>query len=255
MRSLPPRKPEPSARLSGPAPSRQEPVAKRNRLLALYLLIALLALTAAGCADPAADAPDAVVEEPAAEPAPAAMEPVAADVYGLSDDSTIGFTGSKVTGSHEGGFKSFKGTVSVAGGKVEGSSVEVTIDTTSLWADNDKLAGHLKGGDFFDVEAHPAASFTSTEIAAGEGGYTLTGNLDLHGVTKQISFPATIEVGDSGFAAKAEFSINRFDFGIVYAGRADDLIREEVLIKLDLRSASHGDAGDGAEEPEAKTAD
>ncbi len=224
------------------------------RSLPLYLLFALLALAAAGCADPAADAPDAVVEEPAAAPAPAAEEPVAADVYGLSEDSTIGFVGSKVTGSHEGGFKSFTGTVSVAGGMAEGSSVEVTIDATSLWADNDKLAGHLKSADFFDVEAHPTASFNSTGIAAGEGGYTLTGNLDLHGVTKQISFPASIEISDAGFSAKAEFSINRMDFGIAYAGKADDLIREEVLIKLDLRSASDDVAGGGTEEPPAGTA-
>ncbi len=211
----------------------------------LFLLLAILALAAAGCADPAADAPDAVVEEPAAEPAPAPApeEAMAADVYGLSEDSTIGFVGSKVTGSHEGGFKSFTGTVSVVGGTPEGSSVEVTIDTTSLWADSEKLAGHLKSADFFDVATHPSASFQSTEIAAGEDGtYTLTGNLDLHGVTKQISFPATIEVGEGGFTAKADFSINRMDFGIVYAGRADDLIREEVLIKLDLRSAAAGDA-------------
>ncbi len=217
----------------------------------LCLLFALLALTA-GCADPAADAPDAVVEEPAAEPAPPAEEAVAADVYQLSEESTIGFVGSKVTGSHEGGFKSFTGTVSVAGGTPEGSSVEVNIDTTSLWSDNEKLTTHLKSADFFDVENHPTSSFKSTGIvAAEEGGYTLTGNLDLHGVTKQISFPATIDVGADGFTASAEFSINRFDFGIVYAGRADDLIREEVLIKLDLKSASNGGGSEEAEQPEA----
>lgn len=223
------------------------------RSLPLYLLFAVIAFAAAGCADPAADAPDAVVEEPAAEPAPAAEEPAAdADVYSLSEDSTIGFVGSKVTGSHEGGFKSFTGTVSVTGGTPEGSSVEVSIDTTSLWSDDERLTGHLKSADFFDVEQFPTASFTSTEIAAADGGgYTLTGNLDLHGVTKQISFPATIAVSEGGFTAQAEFSINRFDFGIVYAGKADDLIREEVLIKLDLRSASADGGEPAAEEPAA----
>lgn len=214
----------------------------------LPLLFALFALATVGCADPAANAPDAVVEEPAATPAPA-EEKMAATSYALSPDSKVDFVGSKVTGSHEGGFKSFTGSVSVTDGTPEGSSVAVTIDTTSLWSDNENLTGHLKSPDFFDVEAHPTASFTSTEIAAAdEGGYTLTGNLDLHGVTKQISFPATIEVNDQGFSANAEFSINRMDFGIVYAGKADDLIREEVLIKLDLRSASE-DAAAG--EPEA----
>ncbi len=213
----------------------------------LHLLFAVLALVAAGCADPAADAPDAVVVEPAADPVTTTEETVTGDVspratelnnYSLSADSTIGFVGSKVTGSHEGGFKSFTGTVSVAGGAPEGSSVEVTIDATTLWADSERLAGHLRGADFFDVSTYPTAAFKSTEIAANDdGSYTLTGNLDLHGVVKQISFPASIEVTEHGFSATAEFSINRMDFEIVYPGKPNDLIREEVLIKLDLRSA------------------
>ncbi len=215
------------------------------RTLPLYLLFAFLALVAVGCADPAADAPDAVVQEPAAAPAPAAEETATA-AYGLSEDSTIGFVGSKVTGSHEGGFKSFTGKVSVTGASAEGSSVEVSIDATSLWADNEKLAGHLKSADFFDVETHPTASFQSTGIAANEDGtHTLTGNLELHGVTKQISFPADVKVSQLGFRATAEFSINRMDFGIVNPGKADDLIREEVLIKLDLGSATYEEAVGG----------
>ena len=77
---------------------------------------------------------------------------------------------------------------------------------------------------------------------AGEGivegdGYSVTGTLDLHGVTKNISFPATIEVSDDGVRAQAEFVIKRFDFGIVYPGKADDLIRDEVVIRLDLQAS------------------
>ncbi|MCP3959696.1 MAG: YceI family protein [bacterium] len=218
----------------------------------LYLLLAaLLSFAAFGCANPADDAPDAVVQEPAAEPEPAA-ETVESAVYSLSADSKIGFVGAKVTGSHEGGFEKFMGTVAIAGGTAEGSSVEVTIDTTSLWADHEDLTGHLKSADFFDVENHPTATFESTGISANDDGtYTMTGNLDLHGVTKQISFPADIEVVEAGFAAIAEFSINRMDFEIVYPGRKDDLIRDEVLIRLDLRSEGMGEAGDGEGEAEA----
>ena len=209
------------------------------------LFIALLSFAAFGCANPADDAPDAVVQEPAAEPEPA-PESAETAVYSLSADSTIGFVGAKVTGSHDGGFEKFTGTVAVAGGTAEGSSVEVTIDTTSLWSDNDQLTGHLKSADFFDVETYPTATFKSTEISSNEDGtYTLTGNLDLHGVTKQISFPADIEVVEAGFAATAEFSINRMDFEIVYPGRPDDLIRDEVLIKLDLRSEGMGEEAEG----------
>lgn len=216
-----------------------------NKKLPLYLLGALLLVLAVACADPAADAPQAEVSAPAPEETPA-EEPAAAMTYDeLSADSKIGFVGSKVTGSHEGGFNTFTGSVAVAGDSPAGSSVEVEIDATSLWADDDRLTGHLKSADFFDVENYPTATFQSSQIAANDDGtYTVTGNLDLHGVTKQISFPASIELTEGGFVATAEFAIKRFDFGIEYPGKADDLIRDDVLIKLDLRSAMAGVEGE-----------
>lgn len=221
-----------------------------KKTLPLYLLAGAL-LLAFGCANPAADAPQAEVSEPAAEPAAAA--PVeGTEVYEISDDSTIGFVGSKVTGSHDGGFESFAGTVTVTDGTVAGSAVDVVIDTTSLWSDTERLTGHLKSPDFFDVERFPTASFSSTSITPNDDGtYTVTGNLELHGVTKQISFPAAIELTDEGFHAKAEFAIKRYDFGIEYPGKQDDLIRDDVLIKLDLRSQSLAELDAAAADEEA----
>ena len=85
------------------------------------------------------------------------------------------------------------------------------------------------------MENHPEASFESTSIEpAAEGGFTVSGNLTLHGVTKGVSFPATIEIAESGVRAQAEFFVMRFDFGLEYPGRPDDLIRDEVVIKFDL---------------------
>ncbi len=210
----------------------------RRFLLSMALTMSALSfLVTVGCADPAANAPDAVVSAPAPTPAPAAAA-VSGTQYTISaEGSTVGFVGSKVTGSHEGGFKTVSGTITVVGADVTTGSVDVNIDTTSLWSDAEDLTAHLKSPDFFEVETYPTAKFTSTAIAAGtDGSHTVTGNLELHGVTKQISFPATITVGEAEVTAKAEFSIKRFDFGIVYAGKADNLIRDEVLIKLDLKA-------------------
>lgn len=220
-----------------------------KRTLPLCLLFGTLLLTF-GCADPAADAPQAEVAEPAAEPAAApAME--GARVYGFSDDSTVSFVGSKVTGAHDGGFESFDGTIAVADGTVEGSSVEVVIDTTSLWTDTERLTGHLKSADFFEVETYPTATFRSSSITPNDDGtYTVTGNLDLHGVTKQISFPATVALTEDGFTAEAEFAIKRYDFGIEYPGKPDDLIRDDVLVKLDLRSGELASMDEEMTEPD-----
>ena len=109
------------------------------------------------------------------------------------------------------------------------ASIEITIQTESLYADEEKLTKHLKSPDFFDVEKFPTATFKSTAIEKTDDGHTITGDLTLHGVTKRVSFPATVTVTDGQVTANSEFSINRKDFGIVYPGMPDDLIRDLVV--------------------------
>jgi polyisoprenoid-binding protein YceI len=196
-------------------------------------LFALLALT--GCSNPAEDKPEAKVEEPA-DLAP----PSDGDTYVLSDESSITWVGSKVTGSHDGGFNTFSGEIVLVDGDPAASSVYVLIDATSIWSDHEKLTGHLKSADFFDVENFPTAAFTSTAIAPTGDGYEVTGNLELHGVNKSVTFPATIAVEEGRITAQAEFFIKRYDFGIVYPGKPDDLIRDEVVIKFDLVAVPTG---------------
>jgi len=205
-----------------------------TKTMTLVGFVLLAALTA--CANPADNVPAAAVSEPV-EASPGAE----GQVFQITEESTVGFIGSKITGSHKGGFSVVQGEISVVAGDPAQSTVHLEIDTTTLWADNEKLTGHLKSPDFFDVQAHPTAEFTSTEIVVAEQGYMITGNLNLHGVTKSISFPATIHIEDGKVTAQAEFSIMRFDFDIKYAGMADDLIRDEVVISFDL-TATPADA-------------
>ncbi len=97
----------------------------------------------------------------------------------------------------------------------------------------------MKTPDFFDVAKFPDAKFESTAIkAGGEKGatHTVTGNLTMHGVTKSITFPATISVTPDTATVDATFAINRKDFGINYAGAADNLIRDDVVMKLAIRA-------------------
>ena len=99
--------------------------------------------------------------------------------------------------------------------------------------------GHLRAPDFFDVAKFPKATFTSSEIkSGGEKGatHTVTGTLDLHGVKKVLTFPATIKVEPEAVSVASEFAANRQDFGLVYPGKADDLIRDEVLLKLAVKA-------------------
>ncbi len=157
------------------------------------------------------------------------------------ENSKIEFTGSKVTGKHDGGFKQFTGYIDLVNNKAEESKVSVEIDVNSVFTDSEDLTDHLKTADFFDVAKFPKAYFTSTKIAPdaakGADNYTVTGDFDLHGQKKLITFPAKITVSDAEVGVDAEFSINRKDFGIVYAGKTDDLIRDDVVIRFNLKSA------------------
>src|ERR1700716_2318400 len=109
----------------------------------------------------------------------------------------------------------------------------------STWADNDRLNRHFKSPDFFYVGAFPQATFELMSSEKLDGSKVkLTGNLTLHGVTKQISFPAELTVNGEQAALKAEFFIKRFHFGIKYPGKANDLIRDEVVIKLDVKAVA-----------------
>lgn len=182
-----------------------------------------------------------VQEAPKAAPAKAdAAKPAAAaataSTLKLMEKSKVGFVGAKVTGDHSGGFSKISGKATLKGPELGG--LEISIKTDSVHSDAEKLTAHLKSPDFFDVAKFPESAFIASKITkkAGENGATheLEGTLELHGVKKQITFPAKLHTMDKHAMVQAEFKINRKDFGIVYPGRKDDLIKDEVLLKIDL---------------------
>ena len=155
----------------------------------LTVLSGLLLLCA--CANPAADKPKAVTSQAA----PVSSPVIAGEKYLITpDNSKIEFVGSKVTGSHHGAFAKFSGAIDYAG-QPEKSQVTITIDTSSVTTDTPDLTKHLQTADFFDVAKYPQATFVSTEMKpSGDKGatHTVAGNLTLHGVTKSVTFPATM---------------------------------------------------------------
>lgn len=197
----------------------------------LALPAALLALTLVSCENPADKTADANVKEAVVK----SSDTAGGTKYVFAPESKIEFTGSKVTGKHDGGFKSFTGHFTVKDGAPVGNDHKVVIDMNSTWSDNEKLTEHLKAPDFFDVAKFPETTFDVTEIKKdSDTAYTVSGNFKLHGVEKNISFPATVSQDGETVKIAATFDIKRKDFGIVYPGKAEDLIRDEVVIRLDL---------------------
>lgn len=123
-----------------------------------------------------------------------------------------------------GTFKDFDGTFVWDPENVSESKVEVVLQTASLDSNHAERDKHIRDKKYLHVEKYPTARFVSTKITeAGEGRLEVTGDLTLHGVTKEITFPAEV-VGEgpdpwggyrAGFAAEyvldtTEFGMNEF---------------------------------------------
>jgi polyisoprenoid-binding protein YceI len=201
------------------------------------LFPALLALSLAGCADPAANKSVAIVEDaPSVEVAATAPAP---DAHGtvLSVDrarSKLGGIGAKVTAEEPFSFSDFDGTVTLDGDTV--SKVAFTAKVASIQASNAHLTDHLKREDFLFADRYPTATFESSAITPGSDApgatHTVTGVLTIRGKSKQLTFPATITTTASDVTAKSEFVIDRRDFDVVYPGKADDLVQDKVVLQI-----------------------
>ncbi|MDI9868226.1 MULTISPECIES: YceI family protein [Flectobacillus] len=145
-----------------------------------------------------------------------AAEGLAVDTKG----SKIHWLAKKVTGQHEGFISISNGSLSVAKGKVTGGTF--TIDMKSIVCTditdagyNQKFISHITTGDFFEVEKFPTATFKITKVA----GSNITGDLTLHGITKSITFPATITSAAGKVTATAKIPVDRTDFNIKYGSK------------------------------------
>lgn len=135
--------------------------------------------------------------------------------------STIGWKGYKPTGSHEGTISLKSGTIELDKDQVTGGTFTVDMSSIKDIDASARLEGHLKSKDFFEVEAFPTSNFIITNVKAEEGKSLVSGKITIKGITKEISFPATIVVTDSKVTLKSEtIKINRADFNIKYKSKS-----------------------------------
>lgn len=148
----------------------------------------------------------------------------AADILKLNaEKSKIDFVGTKTDGKHVGGFKKFKADAMADFDDPSAGSLEITIDATSLWSDDDKLTNHLKNPDFFDVRKYPTIVFKATKISADEESAKLTGQMTMLGKTVEVTVPAKVSLTDDDITLTAEFKIDRTKWGMNYGtGKIDN---------------------------------
>ena len=144
-----------------------------------------------------------------------------------------------------GRFAKYTGAINIDDGDLTRSSVEVSIDASSIdtgVADRDT---HLRSADFFDVEKYPEITFRSTKIAPrGQNQYDVTGSFTLHGVTKEITVPVTF-MGFMGAGPNekagfsADFTLNRKDYWIVWNRALDNggtVLGDDVVISVNIEA-------------------
>jgi len=162
--------------------------------------------------------------------------------------STLQWSGyGPATKEHKGTFKITEGKLTVANGQL--ASGTFTVDVNSLNNSDlegeykGKLEAHLKSADFFNSEKYPSAKFEITGVQPLTGdsvnNYTVSGNLTLKDSTKNISFPAKINVSDASVDAKATFTINRTWWGMSYGNDqslGDKFIKPEVGVSFDIKA-------------------
>ncbi|HCQ15719.1 MAG TPA: hypothetical protein DIU20_05630, partial [Cryomorphaceae bacterium] len=175
------------------------------------------------------NAPEETVETKEAEEVAAPQE-TAATYAMVTDGDEIMWEGYKtISGdSHTGTMQVTEGSFTVENGEVTGGSF--TIDMNSIYNEDlpeegdynkAKLVGHLKSEDFFYVEKYPTATFTITSVSPVEGKegatHMVSGNLNMRGNEKNITFPAKIDVsGDKVSLTTPEFVIDRTNWEVMY---------------------------------------
>lgn len=195
-----------------------------------------------------------------------------------TQNSVVTWIGSKPTGKHNGSISIADGEIMVNNSEIVGGNF--TIDITSLKALDmeegtdgyNNLVGHLMSPDFFDAENHPTATFEVTEVkpfsaanlSADKDEYDsenkpaalsevmvenpthfISGNLTMRGTTKNITFPAHVEMNNGVIKAKANFNIDRTAWGLSYNTEAnfvdqakDKMIYDTVNVGFELEAGN-----------------
>jgi polyisoprenoid-binding protein YceI len=144
-----------------------------------------------------------------------------------------------------GEFHKLEGKVTWDAASPEATQIEASIDVASINTRDEKRDGHLKSADFLDAEKFPKLTFKSKSVKAkGKENLSVTGDLTIHGVTKEVvldvdgpSAPSTDPFGNVRVGATATTKIKRDDFGLTWNAALETggvLVGNDVTITIDI---------------------
>ncbi len=171
--------------------------------------------------------------------------------------SIVGFQVRHFFSKTPGRFKDVDGVIQFDAKNPAASSVEVTIQATSIDTENERRDGHLRSADFFDVEKFPTLTFKSKKVSLEAGKtalapgdkFKIEGDLTIRGITKPVTLDATfmgagtVGIGGNSMGTIAGFEastvVDRKDFGIVWNRNLDQggvMLGDEVWINLQVEA-------------------
>lgn len=159
-----------------------------------------------------------------------------------ASESTINWTGKKVTGSHTGTLNLSEGFLVFEGDKITGG--EFVVDMTTLVVTDleagkgkEKLEGHLNSDDFFGTENHKTAKLVVAKTLKTKDGYKISGNLTIKGKTNPITFDLNVK----GDTATTTLNVDRTKYDIKYGSGSffdnlgDKAISDEFELTVNLK--------------------
>lgn len=160
--------------------------------------------------------------------------------------SDVSFKVRHFVANSKGTFNDFSGKIVADAEKPQNSTVEFVIKTASIDTNHERRDKHLRSADFFDAEKYPEITFRSTKVQPlGKNRFNVTGNLTMHGVTREIVLPVAFlgSVKQANGGEKGGFEVgvtlNRKDFGIVWNRALDQgaaMLGDEVEISINLET-------------------
>jgi len=202
----------------------------KNQILK-FVTILFIGLTVVACKD-AKNKTEATEAEEVTK-----VEEMAVKYMANTENSTLAWKGSKLTGTHNGTINISEGYLAFDNGQLNGGNFVVDMKTIKDLDlkdvnDNADLVGHLSSPDFFDVENNPTSSFAITGVEEKDGKTIVKGNLTIKGIEKNIEFPATVSLEGDNVTFKSEaFTIDRTDWDIKFkSGKFfQDLAKDKMI--------------------------
>jgi polyisoprenoid-binding protein YceI len=143
----------------------------------------------------------------------------------ITDKYNISFSSNDVAGI----FKTFKGSIVFDEQTLTASKFDVTIDAASVNTGNGLQNKHAKSEEWFDVAKYPVIRYSSKKIVRTGATYQVTGDLQMHGVTKELTIPFAFKKAGNSGTFNGTFTVNRSDFKI---GKPGGDVAEQIKVEV-----------------------